>query len=87
MVSIVKYLYESNLSDAAKSAALIGGLVTGGGALYNTIKHGEVFGDEGIDVPKSAIGSAGLTFALNAFSPSEKKALKKELVKTKKVEK
>lgn len=50
MVSIVKYLYESNLSDAAKSAALIGGLVTGGGALYNKIRHGEAFGDEGIDV-------------------------------------
>ena len=50
---------EGKISDAAKGAAMVGGLVAGGGALYNKLKHGEAFGDAGIDVPKSAIGSAG----------------------------
>lgn len=81
MLSIINYITEGRIADAAKSAALVGGLVAGGGALYNKIRHGEAFGDQGIDVPKSAFLSAALTAAANAVSPSEKKALKKELVK------
>lgn len=81
MISIVNYLYEGKISDAAKGAAMVGGLVAGGGALYNKLKHGEAFGDAGIDVLKSAIGSAGLTFLLNAISSDKKESLKKELIK------
>ena len=82
MISI-SYLFE-DVKSAAKGAVLVGGLVAGGGALYNKIKHGEAFGDQGIDIPKSALGSAGLTFAFNALSPSEQKAVKKELSKSSK---
>jgi hypothetical protein len=46
---------------------MVAGFVAGVGAVYNKLQHGEVLGDEGIDIPRSALMSGGLTFATNSL--------------------
>ena len=76
----VSFLFEDENKKTTKlplAEKIAGGIGIAGGALYNKIKHGEAFGDVGIDIPKSALTSAALTGALNVVSPSEKNTLKK----------